>query len=340
MGTDTGLLAHWPLAGDCRDRSGNGHHGRNQGADLAAGGAVFDGRGAHVLVPPSAALDLGTGDFTLAVQIHTDAVLDDVPGDIVSRYAPGTRTGFQLSLLNNAGVTAAQANYRHLHFGIDAGSNCAWADCGRPGNNLRVYSLCVFRGDLYAGTFETGADEAGGVYRYDGRAGWKPCGSPDAANTVASLCVFDGDLYAGTLPLGQVYRYDGRDTWTLTGQLDTTPDVKYRRVWSMAVYRGRLFVGTLPSGRVCALQAGANVTHDHELEPGWRRLAAVRRGGRLELSTSTAAASRPRRPSTPRPSTSPRTSPCGSAPAPSTHSTAGSATCGCTAVPSRKKKKK
>lgn len=27
MGTDTGLLAHWPLAGDYRDRSGNGHHG-------------------------------------------------------------------------------------------------------------------------------------------------------------------------------------------------------------------------------------------------------------------------------------------------------------------------
>ena len=94
MGTDTGLLAHWLLAGDCRDRSGNGHHGRNQGADLAAAGAVFDGRGAHVLVPPSAALDLGTGDFTLAVQIHTDAVLDDVPGDIVTHdheLEPGWR---------------------------------------------------------------------------------------------------------------------------------------------------------------------------------------------------------------------------------------------------------
>ena len=189
MDTHTGLLAHWPLAGDCRDHSGNGHHGQNHGANLAADGAVFDGRGAHVLVPPSPAVDLGTGDFTLAVQIHTDAVLDDVPGDIVSRYAPGPRTGFQLSLLNNAGVTAAQANYRHLHFGIDAGSEGAWADCGRPGNNLRVYSLCVFRGDLYAGTFESGADEAGGVYRYDGKSGWEPCGSPDAANTVASLCV-------------------------------------------------------------------------------------------------------------------------------------------------------
>ena len=464
MGTDADLLAHWMLAGDCRDHSGNDRHGRNRGADLAADGACFDGRGAHVLVPPSAGLNLGTGDFTIAVEIHTDDVLDDVPGDIVSRYARDTRTGFQFSLLSSAGVTAAQANYRHLHFGIDAGSEGAWIDCGRPGNNLRVYSLCVFRGDLYAGTFETGADEAGGVYRYDGKDGWEPCGSPDAANTVASLCVYDGDLYAGTsryraggsalpesenripggamyryagggewlsagrlegadscagmavyrgelyaiplysqgvfryqggdrwahcgtpgrrlmalgvfnghlygagneggerggvfryaggsdwvhaggqegvsqvysfaahngrwhvgtwpegkvfrddgddpwtcvgrlgqelevmamtvyngklyagtLPLGQVYRYDGGQTWTLTGQLDTTPGVRYRRVWSMAVYRGRLFAGTLPSGRVYALEAGANVTCDHELEPGWRRLAAVRKGGRLAL---------------------------------------------------------
>ena len=430
----------------------------------APDGAVFDGRGAHIVVPPSTGLGLGAGDFTLSVEIHTDEVLDDVPGDIASCYDPDTRTGFQFSLLNNAGVTAAQANYRHLHFGIDAGSEGEWVDCGRPGNNLRVYSLCVFDGDLYAGTFETGADEAGGLYRYDGEAGWELCGQPDAANTVASLCVYNGDLYlgtsryraggsalpesenqnpggamyryagggefvpvgrlegadscagmavyrgelyaipyysqgvfryqggdrwahcgtpgrrlmslgvfnghlygagneggesggvfryaggsewlhaggqegvsqvysfaahegkwhvgtwpegkvfrddggdpwtcvgrlgdeqevmamavfngklyAGTLPLGQVYRYDGGEAWTLTGQLDTTPDVKYRRVWSMAVYRGRLFAGTLPSGRVYALEAGANVTFDRELAPGWRRLAAVREGGRLSL---------------------------------------------------------
>ena len=418
MGTDTGLLAHWPLAGDCRDHSGNGHHGKNHGADLAADGAVFDGRGAHILVSPLAALDLGTGDFTFSVQIHTDEVLDDVPGDIVSRYNPGTRTGFQFSLLNNAGVTAAQANYRHLHFGIDAGSEGSWADCGRPGNNLRVYSLCVFNGDLYAGTScyraggsalpesenrnpggamyryagggrwvsvgrLEGADscagmavyqgelygiplysqgvfryqggdrwaycgtpgrrmmslgvfdghlygagneggESGGVFRYAGGSDWVHAGGQEGVSQVYSfaahngklhvgtwpegkvfrddgddpwtcvgrlgdelevmaMTVYNGKLYAGTLPLGRVYRYDGGDTWTLTGQLDTTPGVKYRRVWSMAVYRGRLFAGTLPSGRVYALQAGANVTHDHELESGWRRLTAVRREGRLEL---------------------------------------------------------
>jgi hypothetical protein len=59
--------------------------------------------------------------------------------------------------------------------------------------------------------------------------------------------------------------------------------VKYRRAWSMAVYRGRLFCGTLPSGRVHSIEAGKNVTLDRELAPGWRHIAAVRRGQKLEL---------------------------------------------------------
>jgi hypothetical protein len=98
-----------------------------------------------------------------------------------------------------------------------------------------------------------------------------------------AMMVYNGKLYAGTLPLAEVYRYEGGTTWTRTGQLDTTPDVTYRRVWSMAVYQGKLFGGTLPSGHVYSLEAGKNVTYDHELRPGWRHLAAVRQGDRLKL---------------------------------------------------------
>ena len=36
-------------------------------------------------------------------------------------------------------------------------------------------------------------------------------------------------------------------------------------------------------GKVYALQAGQCVTHDRDLGPGWKHLAAVRRDGRLEL---------------------------------------------------------
>ena len=70
------------------------------------------------------------------------------------------------------------------------------------------------------------------------------------------MMVYNGKLYAGTLPTGSVYRYDGEGEWVSTGQLDTTPDVKYRRAWTMAVYQGRLFCGTLPSGNVLSLEAG------------------------------------------------------------------------------------
>ena len=463
MNEDSALIAHWKLDGDCRDHAGVSH-GENHGVAFSPDGARFDGRGAHILVPSTRPLGFGSDDFSISVHVHTDEILDDIPGDILSKYDPDTRIGVNFGLANNAGVTAAQANYRHLHFGIDSGHTGEWIDCGRPGNNLRVYSLCVFEGDLYAGTFETGAHESGGVYRYDGDEGWIDCGHPDRCNTMASLCVFNGKLYAGssrykaggsalpesenqnpggnmfryeggsdwtpighmegadscagmavfrgslyaiplysqgvfrydggevwsycgtpgrrmmslgvfnghlygagnegesaggvfqydggtgwahaggqegvnqvysfaahndrlhvgtwpegkvfrddgndpwtcagrlgeemevmamavyngklyagTLPLGQVYRYEGGDTWTLTGQLDTTPDVRYRRVWSMAVYRGKLFGGTLPSGRVYAMEAGANVSHDHELAPGWRHLVAVRRNNRLLL---------------------------------------------------------
>ena len=98
-----------------------------------------------------------------------------------------------------------------------------------------------------------------------------------------AMAVYNGKLYAGTLPLANVYRYEGGATWTNTGQLDTTPDVKYRRVWSMAIFQGKLFGGTLPSGRVYSLQAGANVTYDHALAAGWRHLAAVREANRLRI---------------------------------------------------------
>jgi hypothetical protein len=97
------------------------------------------------------------------------------------------------------------------------------------------------------------------------------------------LAVHNGKMYGGTLPLAEVYRYDGGNAWSRTGQLDKTPDVKYRRAWSMAVYQGKLFCGTLPSGRVYSIEAGKSVTHDRALAPGWRHVAAVRAGGTLTL---------------------------------------------------------
>ena len=105
---------------------------------------------------------------------------------------------------------------------------------------------------------------------------------------VMGMAVHNGKLYAGTLPLAEVYRFDQHPggtfaKWTHVGDLDQTPDVKYRRAWTMAEFQGRLFCGTLPSGRVLSIEAGKNVTYDHELAPGWHHIAATKQGSRLKL---------------------------------------------------------
>jgi hypothetical protein len=490
--TEDGLVGHWSLTADCQDSSGQENHGVTHGVNFLADGADFNGRDNYIEVPDSETLAPGICDWSIAVWIHTEAKLDDVLGDILCKYDPATRTGVNLGLTANTGATSAQSNNRNLFLGIDAGRvDPEWADCGRPGKSQFIKALCVYSGDLYAGTWEPGKDEAGHVYRYEGGRKWADCGSPDSCNTVSSLAefqgrlyagvsfysgrgsarpespnknpggkvyryegdrkwtdcgkigdvytvyglvdfreqlyattcdsygcphpmeaifrydgdkkwsicgnpggrggafgvfngnlyvtvygnqglarydggekwtplgvvpdatqvystvihqghicvgtwpnalvfrfdgpigtdivkdprspadrfigsvgrsnrftnlgrlgnekevmamsVYNGKLYAGTLPLGEVYRYDADQTWTRTGQLDTTPNVMYRRVWSMAVCHGKLYAGTLPSGRVYSLEAGKVASYDRSLKPGWRHIAAVKQDGKLAL---------------------------------------------------------
>ena len=91
------------------------------------------------------------------------------------------------------------------------------------------------------------------VFRWNQQDEWIDMGRLGEELEVMGMAVYNGKLYAGTLPLGQVYRYDGKGRWTCTGQVDRTPDVKYRRAWSTAVYNGKLSFGTLPAGRVMSL---------------------------------------------------------------------------------------
>lgn len=466
-----GLVGHWKLAGDARDYSGSDNHATNRGADLEAAGprgtprtaARFDGRGAYLEVAASDTLRLGHGDLTAAAWVHVDPADDDLPGDILSKFDPASRRGFNFGILTAHSPTC-QANRRQVHFGIDNGRlEPQWTDCGRPGNSVYVMALTVHDGGLYAGTCEPGADEAGHVYRYEGEQQWHDCGSPDPCNAVSGLASFDsklyagvsryrvagsalpdspnlhgggkvyrydgdgrwtgcgklgetdaiggmavfrgalyatslyapagafryaggtqwvfcgtgpdgkrinalgvfnghlygtsydggfihryeggtewssagevpqttqtygfaayqgklhvstwpnalvyrldgqrwtnvgrpgmeresmglavhnGKLYTGTLPLAEVHRFDGGQTWTPIGQLDHTPDVRYRRVWTMANYQGRLYCGVLPSGHVLSIEAGRNMTYDRELPNGWHHLAAIRSGDRLRL---------------------------------------------------------
>lgn len=269
------LIAHWPLGEDARDVSGNGHDGRATEIEFrrvrAEGGerlaAEFDGRNSGITVSNADSLALGTEAFSIAAWIHTDSAVDDVLGDLVSKFDPESRVGFNLGIQSFAGVTSSQANDRHLHFGIDAGSESAeWIDCGRPGENVFVFALCAFAGDLYAGTFEHGADQRGHVYRYAGDSHWVDCELPTKTNAVQALAVFDGHLYAGSgrylsagsampespneTPGGVVYRLEKDGSWRACGQLGNDETGVAFTVGGMAVYRGELYAGvSKPAGK-------------------------------------------------------------------------------------------
>jgi hypothetical protein len=156
----------------------------------------------------------------------------------------------------------------------------AWTDCGRvgPETTTQTYGFATYQGRLYVSTWRDGR-----VYRYVKDNEWEDAGRLGMELEVMGMLVHNGKLYAGTLPLAEVYRYDGDGHWLRHAQLDTTPDVKYRRVWTMAEYQGRLFCGVLPSGKVLSIQAGANVTYDREVPPGWHHIAAVKGNGSLQL---------------------------------------------------------
>ncbi len=262
-----GLAAHWPLAGDAKAAVGGECQTIPRGAvDLEAPGAstAFKGCGACLEVPAADAPQLGKGEFTIAVWMQSDEVADVLSGDLVSQYDPAKRRGFHLTLKSNSGVTASQANWRHLQFGIDDDRALAWRDCGRPGQALFAFALATHEGALYAGTCEPGKSDSGRVYRYADGDQWIDCGAPDGANTVSSLAVHDGALYAGTgkyrlggsaLPEsenttlgGRVFRYDGGDRWMDCGQLPQT-----ELVGGLVVFRGKLYASSLyrPAGFFC-----------------------------------------------------------------------------------------
>jgi hypothetical protein len=154
-----------------------------------------------------------------------------------------------------------------------------WTDLGRVGEeeNTQTYAFATYQGQLHVATWRTGK-----VFRWLNDK-WEDRGRLGEELEVMGMAVHNGSFYAGTLPLGQIYRHDGDARWTLLKQLDTTPDVKYRRVWTMAQFQGRLFATTLPSGHVWSMETGSSVTWDREFPSGWHHIAAQRMESHLRL---------------------------------------------------------
>lgn len=267
----SGLVAHWPLAGDLKDHSGNGLDAEARGEidpkaagrDGEPGGAVgLDGRG-ELVVPAGPKLDLGDSDLTLSAWINTDGDLDSPVGDILSRYDSKARRGLIFGVKTSAGVTFNQANFRQLQFGIDDDRETPWESVGKPGGDgtLLAFGLVEHDGELYAGVCRPGEGDSGRVYRYSGGTDWVDCGAPDPSNAVTAMAVFQGKLYVGTgryrvagsslpespndEPGGRVFRYEGGTTWTDCGQLPESI-----AVGGLAVFQGKLHAGSLyaPAG--------------------------------------------------------------------------------------------
>src|SRR5262249_21786284 len=208
--------------------------------------AVFNGESSHLEIADHPSLRVGVGDLTATAWIRSDAEHGDVVGQILGKFDTRTRKGFHLYLLTSTGVTsAAQPHYRHLHFGIDDGQlDPGWTDCGRPGSAVKVASLVVSDGLLYASTLETGPGQMGHVWRYDGGQKWLDLGNPAGCNAIPSVAEFEGALYCGTgrynlsgsvlsgplhnpTPGGKVFRLDPDGRWIDCGHPgaeDATPD--------------------------------------------------------------------------------------------------------------------
>jgi hypothetical protein len=260
-----GLVGYWKLSGDITDKSGNDLHLKTHGQiNLNAPGSLgnvsaigFDGRSAWLEVPATSKTQLGSEDFSVAAWIYTDHALDDVPGDIISQYNPSSRRGFHLSLKSND-VTTNPANFRQLDFGIDDNISSGWIDYGRPGNALLAFGMIDYKGNLYAGTCETGVNERGHVYRYSGDNKWIDCGFLDSSNSVVSFAVLNGELYAGTghyrvggsslpeseniKPGGRILRFVAPNKWIDCGQI---PGVDC--IGGMVVYKGKLYATSMKS---------------------------------------------------------------------------------------------
>ncbi|HID75809.1 MAG TPA: LamG domain-containing protein [Planctomycetaceae bacterium] len=270
LGAGKEFMAHFPLDGNAQDVSGNGNHGVVHGVrfvkDTIRGKTrvvgVFDGLDDWIEVPHRDVLRFGKADFSISVWLHTESPLDDIVGDLVSKYDAAARRGFVFNVKHNVGVPTSPANDRHLQFGVDDGSpNLKWTDCGRPGKAVLVYTLTVHGGHLYAGTCVAGKDDAGRVFRYAGGTRWIDCGAPDRCNAVSALASYQGQLYAAVSKYrlrgsalaesenphrgGRVYRYDGARKWVLVG---TLPNVE--AINGLVVFRGKLHASSMyaPAG--------------------------------------------------------------------------------------------
>ena len=265
------LVGHWPLIDHPRDVSPSKLASTANGIEFAKEekspgknfGARFDGRKSFVEVADASKLQLGKQPFSISLWAEVDDDFGDPLGDLISCYDSKERRGFHLGIYSHGGVTNSQPNARQVHFGIDhAKVESEFADHGRLGDAVYVFSLCVHNGRLYASTCHAGENQAGRVFRWEGADRWTDMGSPDRANAISALAVYNGSLYAASSKYrlagsslsesqnpalgGKVYRLTEADQWEDCGSVSPETEA----VASLVVFRGQLYASSLyrPAG--------------------------------------------------------------------------------------------
>lgn len=258
------LIAHWPLRGNTDDIVGK-HHGKGrdisfcEGPDGAPESAVrMDTPQSVIEVPDCPDLRLGMKDFTMALRVKCAATMRGPFGDLLSKFDPAVRCGFNFSIAGTTPAYSGMTDARHVHFGIDDGYIGEWENCGRPhASNPLITGLIAFENELYCGIADAdNPRDACRVFRWRGGQKWIDCGRlGDDPNhlSVMSMFVHQGKLYAGTgvwdwnrlvgrddfkPGLSHVFVYEGRDKWHDLGQVGQSV-----RVLCMASFEDHLYVG-------------------------------------------------------------------------------------------------
>ena len=293
-GMEEGLVGHWSFAGDDADASLSRLRGVNHNVVLGNDAASFNGRDSFIEIADPSCLRACSREFSVAAWVHTEKDLPDAVGDIMSQYDPDARKGFNLSVKDNTAGPRSWPNHRHVHFGVDWGSEPVWSRCGKPGNTRMVHAFAVYQGRLYAATDEPGADEYGHVHVYEGEENWSDCGHPDMSNAVVSLMVCEGRLYAATgcydgtgsllspaentTPGGSVFRYEGDGNWTDCGK----PFGDKEGGNNLAAFRGRLYAVSAYNPGLSCYEGGKDWSLIATPETGFTALAAY--NGRLYVA--------------------------------------------------------
>jgi hypothetical protein len=196
-------------------------------------------------------LDVG-GDFSVSLWIDVPKDRAGTAGTLVSAFDPHSRTGFNLSAISSSGGYNGPGDELRISFGIDAGTEPEWIDCGRPAPTSNyVTSLAVFDGMIHTGSTDGRSEQDfAHVYRHHGGTDWEDTGQVSAlgARGVGPLVVHRDALYAATwtydwtrvtyhaLAPCRVYRFDGIDRWVDCGQPGNS-----KRIFAMASYAGDLY---------------------------------------------------------------------------------------------------